>query len=93
MHREGRGVGPASCFKSNEGKEVKTVIQIHKIGTAKCSFSGKESEGAWCSFDNGSIKEAFLSWVSLRKLSEFQYGDKSNDDREGSERKTAAVTG
>lgn len=51
----------------------KVIVAIHRIGEDKCSFSGKTGEGMWCSFQNGSIKNQFLTHASFKKLVSFQY--------------------
>lgn len=60
---------------------MKTLIQIHSIGQQKCSFSGKEAEGAVVTFSNGTVKESFMSWASIKKLATFQFKETADDDR------------
>lgn len=43
------------------------MVTIERIGTDVCALTGKEGEGVWCEFTDGSFK-GFLSWKSLRQL-------------------------
>jgi hypothetical protein len=43
-------------------------ITIHSTGGGLCSLSAKESDGLTVTFDDGTVKEAFLSWKSFRQL-------------------------
>ena len=43
-------------------------VTIHAAGTGSCSLSGKETDGLTVTFDDGTVKEAFLSWKSFRQL-------------------------
>lgn len=43
------------------------MVTIERIGTDTCALSGKESEGVYCKFLDGSFS-GFLSWKSLRQL-------------------------
>ena len=43
------------------------MVTIERIGTDTCALSGKESEGVYCKFVDGSFS-GFLSWKSLRQL-------------------------
>lgn len=49
------------------------MVSIEKTGKAKCSLTGKESEGVFCSFADGSFK-GFLSWRSLKMLLNLKSG-------------------
>lgn len=44
------------------------MVEILKTGTGKCSLSGKECDGVWVSFKDGSIVNVFLSWNALKQL-------------------------
>lgn len=43
------------------------MVTISKIGTDVDALSGKEAEGVYCSFKDGSF-DGFLSWRSLKQL-------------------------
>lgn len=63
---------------------MKPIIAIYSVGNDLCTFSGKKGDGALVSFSNGQIQNKFLSWVSIRKLSQFQFGEKNEDSKGGS---------
>lgn len=44
------------------------MVEILKSGKGKCSWSGKECEGVYVSFKDGSFTNVFLSWDALKKL-------------------------
>ena len=43
-------------------------VTIHGAGTAPCSLTGKDADGLTVTFDDGTVKEVFLSWKSFRQL-------------------------
>ncbi|MCY2988006.1 MAG: hypothetical protein NTY19_09110 [Planctomycetota bacterium] len=44
-------------------------VTIHSTGTGNCSLTGKENcDGLTLSFDDGTVREAFLSWRGFRQL-------------------------
>jgi hypothetical protein len=43
-------------------------VTVFGAGSGTCSLTGKESDGLTVTFDDGTIKEAFLSWKSFRQL-------------------------
>jgi hypothetical protein len=43
------------------------MVTIEKIGTDVCALSGKQSEGVYCKFADGSF-QGFLTWKSLQQL-------------------------
>jgi hypothetical protein len=43
------------------------MVTIEKIGKAVCSLTGKEGEGVYCKFADGSF-HGFLIWKSLQQL-------------------------
>ena len=48
---------------------MQTKVTIHSTGTGTCSLTGKEStDGLTVSFEDGTIKESFLSWKAFRQL-------------------------
>ncbi|MGB7323722.1 MAG: hypothetical protein WBD31_02540 [Rubripirellula sp.] len=52
--------------------QTKPVAVIYSIGKDRCAFSGKNSDGAVVSFQDGSIRRQHLSWAMLRKLLQFK---------------------
>src|SRR5476651_604266 len=54
-----------------KGRCVMSAIKvtIHGSGTGTCSLTNKsDSDGLTVTFDDGTVKEAFLSWKSFRQL-------------------------
>lgn len=44
-------------------------VTIHGAGTGNCSLTGKtDVDGLTVTFDDGTVKEAFLSYKSFRQL-------------------------
>jgi len=44
-------------------------VTIHSTGSGTCSLTGKEStDGITVTFEDGTVKEAFLGWKSFRQL-------------------------
>ena len=44
-------------------------VTIHSTGSGVCSLTGKnESDGLTVSFEDGTVREAFLSWKGFRQL-------------------------
>jgi len=44
-------------------------LKIHCAGTGTCLLTGKEStDGIVVTFDDGTVKESFLSWRGFRQL-------------------------
>lgn len=44
-------------------------VTIHSAGTGTCSLTGKEgADGLAVTFEDGTVKESFLSWKSFRQL-------------------------
>jgi hypothetical protein len=44
-------------------------VMIHSTGTGTCSLTGKEDQdGLTVTFDDGTVKEAFLSFKSFKQL-------------------------
>jgi len=44
------------------------MLTIHKAGNGTCVLSSKESEGVWVTFEAMALKDAFVSWKSLKQL-------------------------
>ena len=46
-----------------------TKVTIHGAGLGTCTRTGKSDvDGLTVTFDDGTVKEAFLSWKSFRQL-------------------------
>jgi hypothetical protein len=45
-----------------------TRVTIHGSGAGVCSLTNKDSDGLTVTFEDGTVKEAFLSWRSFRQL-------------------------
>jgi hypothetical protein len=44
-------------------------LTIHSTGRGNCSLTGKEDcDGLTLSFEDGTVREAFLSWRGFRQL-------------------------
>ncbi len=43
-------------------------ITVHGTGMGPCALTGKESDGLTITFEDGTIKETFLSWKAFRQL-------------------------
>jgi hypothetical protein len=43
------------------------MVTIEKIGTDVCALTGKQGEGVYCEFTDGSFR-GFLVWKSLQQL-------------------------
>ncbi len=44
-------------------------LTIHGTGSGTCSLTGKEeSDGLTVTFEDGTVKEVFLSWKGFRQL-------------------------
>lgn len=48
---------------------MSTKVTIHSTGPGLCALTGKEeTDGLTVTFDDGTVKEAFLSWKAFRQL-------------------------
>lgn len=43
-------------------------VTVHGTGNGMCSLSEKEGDGITVSFDDGTVRESFLSWKAFRQL-------------------------
>ena len=43
-------------------------VTIHHAGGGTCSLTGKEGDGLAITFDDGTVKNQFLSWKAFRQL-------------------------
>ena len=44
------------------------TVTIHRAGNGTCSLTGKDGEGIAITFDDGTVKNQFLSWKAFRQL-------------------------
>jgi hypothetical protein len=49
-------------------------ITIHSTGIGSCALTGKETDGLTVTFEDGTIKDAFLSWKAFRQLLNLKTG-------------------
>ncbi len=49
-------------------------IIIHSAGIGSCALTGKEADGLTVTFEDGTIKDAFLSWKAFRQLLNLKTG-------------------
>lgn len=49
-------------------------ITIHSTGIGSCALTGKEADGLTVTFEDGTIKDAFLSWKAFRQLLNLKTG-------------------
>ena len=52
-------------------------ITIHSTGIGQCALTGKEGDGLTVTFEDGTIKDAFLSWKAFRQLLNLKTGQAS----------------
>ena len=49
-------------------------LTIHNTGIGSCALTGKETDGLTVTFEDGTIKDAFLSWKAFRQLLNLKTG-------------------
>jgi hypothetical protein len=49
-------------------------LTIHSTGIGSCALTGKEADGLAVTFEDGTIKDAFLSWKAFRQLLNLKTG-------------------
>lgn len=49
-------------------------VTINATGIGSCALTGKETDGLNVTFEDGTIKEAFLSWKAFRQLLNLKTG-------------------
>lgn len=49
-------------------------ITIHSTGIGSCALTGKEADGLKVTFEDGTIKDSFLSWKAFRQLLNLKAG-------------------
>lgn len=55
-------------------------ITIHSTGIGSCALTGKEADGLTVTFDDGTIKDAFLSWKAFRQLLNLKTGQANSSN-------------
>jgi hypothetical protein len=55
-------------------------LTIHSTGVGTCSLTDKEGDGLTVTFDDGTVKEAFLSWKAFRQLLAMKAGQQKKPD-------------
>jgi hypothetical protein len=43
-------------------------LTIHGTGSGPCALTGKEGNGLTVTFDDGTLRESFLSWRAFQQL-------------------------
>ena len=43
-------------------------VTIHSVGTGICAMAEKEDTGLTVTFEDGTVRDVFLSWKSFRQL-------------------------
>ncbi len=49
-------------------------VTIHGTGSGPCSLTGKEGNGLTITFDDGTLRESFLSWRAFQQLLSMKAG-------------------
>lgn len=57
------------------------MVTIEKTGTDMCALTGKQGEGVYCKFADGSF-HGFLLWKSLRQLLSLKQTQRPKKDEE-----------
>ena len=71
---------------------VKTII--HSTGSGNCSLTGKEAtDGLTVTFEDGTVKEAFLSWKAFRQLLGLKAGQAKPEKKESPNGRDVVETG
>lgn len=53
-------------------------VTILSTGIGSCALTGKETDGLTVTFEDGTIKDAFLSWKAFRQLLSLKTGQANN---------------
>jgi hypothetical protein len=60
---------PRKRHQAQEVFSMSIKLTIHGTGTGTCSLTGKEaSDGLTVSFEDGTVREGFLSWKAFQQL-------------------------
>lgn len=51
-------------------------VTIHGTGSGPCALTGKEGSGLTITFDDGTLRESFLSWRAFQQLLSMKTGRK-----------------
>jgi hypothetical protein len=43
-------------------------VTIHSTGSGACSLTGRDGDGLTVTFEDGTVRESFLSWRAFRQL-------------------------
>lgn len=54
-------------------------VKIHYLGSGLCSLTTKEGEGLCVTFEDGTIRESFLSWKAFRQILSLKMGQGKPD--------------
>src|SRR5205823_3815116 len=66
---EGAGQVTIRPFSSGGFAMTQVKITVHSTGSGTCSLTGKEdTDGLNVSFEDATVREAFLSWKAFRQL-------------------------
>ncbi len=49
-------------------------VTIHGTGSGPCALTGKEGSGLTITFDDGTLRESFLSWRAFQQLLSMKTG-------------------
>lgn len=49
-------------------------LTIHGTGSGLCALTGKEGNGLTITFDDGTLRESFLSWRAFQQLLSMKAG-------------------
>ena len=49
-------------------------LTIHGTGDGRCALTGKEGSGLTITFDDGTLRESFLSWRAFHQLLSMKTG-------------------
>jgi hypothetical protein len=64
-------------------------VLIHETGSGTDALTGREADGLTVTFEDGTVKESFLSWKSFRQLLALKAGQ--NGKAVGTPAKPAAA--
>lgn len=55
-------------------------MTVHSTGNGLCSLTGKDAEGMTVSFEDGTLRDSFLSWKAFRQLLGMKAGQNGKPD-------------
>lgn len=56
-------------------------LTVHSTGSGQCSLTGKEGSGLTVSFDDGTVREGFLSWRAFQQLLGMKAGQPKHEPK------------